>query len=490
LGAQEHSSQVYCVHQSENRQSQISCDFGTGRILASCRRVGHSVSVGTQVDTSAQTLLAHSDSFRVSFQSKLFKRTLITTLVLLFIAILSYLAASRPVDFPVYHYGTRHMLAGSGPLYGPQSGIGWPQIYRYPPLFLVLFIPFALLPLRLAAILWAALKFGVLGLLARALFFRLRTRSLGLQLLSLVPVLPYLAVELHYGNAQFFVFALVAAALLFLDERPTLAAVALALAISVKVWPLFFVPYLMARKRVRLAGIALMFTAGFTLVPAGYFGWHENASLLHQWADQEFGVAMTAGEPAIVGFPSQSMHSILMRFLGSVDYANLTDANYPKLNLATLDPRLLEFLWFILAAAGYAGLLALARREHSDDLTTHSIAFCALLLLQPFTQIGDLVILLWPIAIAVAALRDQAALPAWGRAALYLALSLMVLKPLVPTREMQRFLQVAGVDFAALSLLTAGLIGKYLRRPERVSNSVSFRQLIPIHVDPRDKKIS
>jgi hypothetical protein len=97
---------------------------------------------------------------------------------------------------------------------------------------------------------------------------------------------------------------------------------------------------------------------------------------------------------------------------------------------------------------------------------------------------------MWPIAIAVAALRDQAALPAWGRAALYLALSLMVLKPLVPTLEMQRFLQVAGVDFAALSLLTAGLIGKYLRRPERVSNSVSFRQLIPIHVDPRDKKIS
>jgi hypothetical protein len=178
------------------------------------------------------------------------------------------------------------------------------------------------------------------------------------------------------------------------------------------------------------------------------------------------------------------MHSVLMRFLGSVNYANLTDANYPKLNVATLDLRLLEFVWLILATAGYAGLLLLARREpNSDDLTTHSIAFCALLLLQPFTQIGDLVILLWPIAIAVAALHDKAAIPKWGRTALYLALSLMVLKPLVPTREMQRLLQVAGVDFAALSLLTAGLLGKYLRTRDKERIRYQLVGIAPVRVD-------
>jgi glycosyl transferase family 87 len=454
--------------------------------LASFRRIGASVDVVTQVDTAAQRVPAGNRSFRLFLKSKLFNRASVATLILLLIAVLSYVAARRPVDFPVYHYGTRHMLAGNGPLYGPQSGIGWPQIYRYPPLFLVLFIPFALLPLGLAAIIWAALKFCVLALLVRALFFRLRTRGLGLQLLSLVPVLPYLAVEFHYGNAQFFVFALVAAALLCLDERPILAAVVLALAISVKVWPLFFVPYLMVRKRMRVAGMALLFTAVFALVPAGYFGWHENTFLLHQWADQEFGVAMTAGEPAVVGFPSQSMHSVLMRFFGSINYANLTDANYPKLNVTTLDPRFLEVLWLILAAAGYIGLLLLARRQPKfDDLTIHSIAFCALLLLQPFTQIGDLVILLWPIAIAVSALHDKTDLPRWGRATLYLALSLMVLKPLVPTREMQRFLQVAGVDFAALSLLTAGLVGKYLRTRDKKRILYQLAEVVPVRVDSR-----
>jgi len=151
----------------------------------------------------------------------------------------------------------------------------------------------------------------------------------------------------------------------------------------------------------------------------------------------------------------------------SLNYAGLTDSNYPKLNLATFDPRVVELLWLILAAAGYIGLLLLARRKSQcEDLTTSSIAFCALLLLQPFTQIGDLVILLWPIAAAVAALYDDADLPAWVRTALYVALSLMVLKPLVPTREMQRLLQVAGVDFAALFLLAVGLVGKCLRSRE------------------------
>ena len=389
-------------------------------------------------------------------------RTFVTALVLIVIALLTYVAAQRSVDFPVYHYGTRHMLARNGPLYGPKSGIGWPQVYRYPPLFLVFFVPFALLPLRFAALVWAALKFVVLGFLGQALFSRFRTVGLGLQLLSVLPALPYLAVEFHYGNVQFFIFALVAAAFLWVDKRPLLAAVILALAISLKVWPLFFVPYLLARKRLLVGGLALVLTAGFTLLPAAYFGWHANASLLHQWAKQEFGTAATRGEPAVIGFPSQSLHSVLMRFLTSLNYAGLTDSNYPKLNFTSFDPRAVELLWVVLAAAGYIGLLLLAHKNKSEGLTMDSIAFCAFLQLQPFTQIGDLVILLWPVAAVVAELYYNEELPAWVRAALYLALSMIVLKPLVPTREAQRFLQVAGIDFVALCLLTVGLIATHL----------------------------
>ena len=399
-------------------------------------------------------------------------------LAVICVAVLSYFASLHSVDFPVYHYAARNMLSRIGPMYGPQSGIGWPQVYRYPPLFLLLFIPFALLPLRLAAIIWAALKFAVLGLFARALFSRLRIYGHGLQFLSLLPALPYLAVEFHYGNVQFFVFALIGVGFLLLEQRPFLAAFALALAISIKVWPLFFVPYLVARKRTAVAGLTLALSVLLTLLPAGYFGWHTNASLLHQWADQELGVASTAGEPGLVGFPSQSLHSVLMRFFVSLNYAELTDSNYPKLNLGNFDPRAVEVLWLLLAAAGYAGLLLLARRAKSNDLTVHAVAFCALLLLQPFTQIGDLVILFWPIAVAIGVLRDDRDLSAWTRAALYTAMSLMVLKPLIPDRNAQRLLQVLGVDFAATSLLAAALIAKCLRPPRRAMMAMPKEELV------------
>lgn len=420
--------------------------------------------------------LADARSWGASVSGRCVFRALVAALAVIGVAALSYVAARRSVDFPVYHYAVRKMLSGTGPMYGPQSGIGWPQVYRYPPLFLLLFIPFALLPLRLAAIIWAALKFVALGLLARALFQRLRIYGQGLQLLSLLPALPYLAVEFHYGNVQFFVFALVGAALLCVEERSFLAASALALAISIKVWPLFFVPYLVARKRTVVAALSVALAVLLTLLPAAYFGWQTNGSLLHQWAQQELGTASAAGEPALVGFPSQSLHSVLMRFFVSLNYSELTDPHYPKLNVGNFDRRTVEALWFVLAAAGYMGLLLLAWRAKSNDLRVHAIAFCALLLLQPFTQMGDLVILLWPIAVATATLRDDADLPAWTRPALYSAMALMVLKPLVPDRNAQRLFQVLGVDFAATSLLAAGLIGTCLWRIRRAAIGATVRE--------------
>ena len=321
--------------------------------LNSYQDLGRLADAAVHVRASTRPALRDSRFPFAPVTSKRVYRVIVVALVVICVAALSYIAALRSVDFPVYHYTARTMLSRTGPMYGPQSGIGWPQVYRYPPLFLLLFIPFALLPLRLAAIIWAALKFAVLALLARGLFSRLRIHGLGLQFLSLLPALPYLAVEFHYGNVQFFVFALIAAAFLLLERRPSLAAFALGLAISIKVWPLFFVPYLLARKRAAVAVLAAALTVILTLLPAGYFGWQTNASLLHQWAHQELGVASTAGEPGLVGFPSQSLHSVLMRFFVSLNYAALTDSNYPKLNLANFDPRTVEALWLMLGAAGY-----------------------------------------------------------------------------------------------------------------------------------------
>src|SRR5215470_3269306 len=117
------------------------------------------------------------------------------------------------MDFRVYHFGARGVFNGTRPVYGLTSGLGWPMHYRYPPLFLLLFAPFALLPLGPAAVVWFVLKVVLLVWLVRKLrssigFFSPPPRGEEGKMgkILLVPILliaPYLIEELRYGNAQF-----------------------------------------------------------------------------------------------------------------------------------------------------------------------------------------------------------------------------------------------------------------------------------------------
>jgi hypothetical protein len=380
-------------------------------------------------------------------------------IALILVLLLSEYAARRPVDFPVYYAAVRAMLTGNAPIYGPTSGVGWPQVYRYPPLFLLLFLPFALLPFRLAAILWAAPKFLILYFLTRALFTRLSLDGWLPRVLAVVPAIPYLALEFHYGNVQFYVFSLVALALLCLKKRPSLAALALALGISIKAWPLFFVPYCMALGYRRVVLWTMGIALAFTLIPTAFFGPLRYAGLLKAWGAQELGVAATPGEPGIIGFPSQSLHSVMMRYFVSLDYSKLPDPHYPKFNLTAVDSGAIEAAWVALSVAGYAALLFLASTQRkTDGLVIHAIAFCSYVLLQPFTQSGDLVVLLWPIVVAAALLHGSAKLPSGARTALWAALFLMTFKTLLPGAAMHRALEVLGLDFWLACLLTAGLL--------------------------------
>jgi hypothetical protein len=400
-----------------------------------------------------------------------FQNTFLKAGALLVLLLLSGYAARRPVDFPVYYVAARAMLSGN-PFYGPASGMWWP--YRYPPLFLFLFLPLALLPLHCAAVLWAALKFAALYLLTRALFLRLRQEKVSFWFFAMIPTVPYLALEFHYGNAQFLVFALVAAALLALDKHPAWAVLALALGISIKVWPLFFVPYLLAIGRRRVAVWTIAVALGLTLAPAAFFGPHKFVQLAEQWGTQEFGVALAAGEPSIIGFPSQSLHSVMMRYFVSLDYSKLSDPHYPKFNVAAANPGVVEWVWALLAVAGYTMLLLFAHREIGGDaLAVHGVAFCGLLLLQPFTQTTDMVVLLWPIVVAAAYLRRGGGSPRWARATLYVSLSLMTLQALLPTAAVHRTLEVLGTNFWLTCLLAAGLVGMCRQNPQTARASAA-----------------
>jgi hypothetical protein len=380
---------------------------------------------------------------------------LIYLLLALAVPIVIYDAARMWSDFVVYHHTGRALLEAGGPLYGPHSGLGWPQYFRYPPLFILLFLPFAILPLPVAAGLWAALKFVVLYFLVRSLARRLKFPSSGYWWLIPLACAPFLIQEFRNGNVQFLVFALVASALLALPERPRLAAVALGFAVILKVWPLFFVPYLAARRQYRVVAITLGVVVLLALVPAVYFGWSGNADLLHQWVEQEWGTGSLSNA---IWYPSQSLGGILNTYLNKTDRSKWPDPNYPDLQLFSVDPAVIRIIWITLVGVAYSTLLWVARRKSdSPSWLTDALAFAALPLLQPFAHRIVFVVLLWPLMV-VAAVLSREGLTARSKYLLYVAATIFVIEPFLPGSKLHRLLEIGGLDFLATSLLAVGLL--------------------------------
>jgi len=315
------------------------------------------------------------------------KRIVVSGACLAFVLGFAYYVARHPMDFRVYYYGSRGVFDGTRPVYGFTSGLGWPMHYRYPPLFLLIFAPFALLPISWGAAVWLLLKVvALVGLLKMAFEHGLKPAADGRHsaLIAFLFIAPYLVEEFRYGNAQFFIFALAAAALLLANEWPIVSGASLALGISVKVWPLFLLPYLAVRRKWRAVSYTLVFVTLLALLPGFYFGFASNFRLLGEWFSQETHTQLSENE---IWFPNQSLRGVLMRYLTVVDYSQVPDSNYTQVNILSLDPALVRQIWIGFSIAAYAGFLWLAnRRRYMADLLSQGLAFCLIAVLEPFTQ--------------------------------------------------------------------------------------------------------
>jgi hypothetical protein len=350
------------------------------------------------------------------------------------------------VDLHVYHAAARSFFLLSGPMYGPNQEFGWPQLYRYPPLFLCLFRPLASLPLSAVAGIWAGLEVSLLGPLVSIWYRRYTPSRLAPALcLSAFLLLPYLLYELQTGNVQLFLVEMVCLALLLADECPFVASLLLGLATAIKVWPAFVLPFLGARGHWRIGVQSLSATAVFTVAPGFWLGWINLFHLLKQWFLQERRINALLGER---WYPSQSLRGVMLRYLTRMDYSGLPDQNYRHVNLVSLPSWEVRQFWLTLAIV--LGLLALlwAYRCASDG-AAYSIFFCSLLIIQPNVRGTIYIALLWPVLYAGVVLTDPKA-PRFARWVLMAAAALAVLKPLAPGATSQRLAQVLGIDFFAV----------------------------------------
>ncbi|MGH9486859.1 MAG: glycosyltransferase family 87 protein [Terriglobales bacterium] len=390
-------------------------------------------------------------------------------------AALALLRPDKAIDFHVYYLNARHYFSGA-PMYGPDSGTGWAGgVYRYPPIFLDLFRPLTLLPLPAAAAMWAAGQLLAGGALLIALRRRWGLRDAAAFWPAMLLLAPYFIQELRYGNAQFYVVAMVMAA--FVTERPLARGFWLGWAAALKVWPLFFLPCLLARRRWRAAGAMAAWAAGWTLLPALWRGWGQQLKLLGQWLAQERGIAALSATAGELWYPGQSLHDVLARYLRIIDYARLQDARYPQIAWLHLSAVAFDRLWWILAVVLTVALLLFLARAAGERDALVAFMFCALMVLEPHVHRLILVTLLWP-ALWLCAQWARGRLRGGPRSLTFwfwLAFAAAVLEPLVPGAGRQRVMQAYGVDFFLVVLPFTGMTAWWAlgQRAYRASNGLA-----------------
>jgi hypothetical protein len=309
-------------------------------------------------------------------------------------------ATIHSVDFPVYHHTARQVLAGNYELYPPEAYGGQPfpsQGFRYAPAVAVLFVPFGWLPLELAALVFFALKLAALWYVGAtvARHVGLSGRRRRVLLVAFLVVGGYVVEELHFGNAHFFCIALMVFAYDQAESGHALKpAVALAVAIAMKLTPLALLAYFAIRRRWFLCVSTIAILGLLVVLPGAVIGSAENARQLRAFA--------TYATEKIEEGDNYSLRGALVRYLtpGHVDASHL-DASVAKLSATAVNS-----IWVLgLAGLGLAALAALWRDV--DDpvirLLEFSIVLTGIVLASPHTQRRYFVTLYVP-AVALVAL--------------------------------------------------------------------------------------
>ena len=191
-------------------------------------------------------------------------------------------------DFLVYQLAGKAVLDGVD-FYTVEDPHGWK--YIYPPPFAILMVPFALLPLFWAVLIWYALSVALTLWAVQMCVTMVRDslkfsrHPLWLYALPTFLVLGWYMSAVTRGQASVILLWLVIAAIFWQWKgRETPAAICLAGAVLLKVFPVLLLGYFAWRRRWRFLIIALLAIAvGALVLPAAVLGWQKNCAYLGEW---------------------------------------------------------------------------------------------------------------------------------------------------------------------------------------------------------------
>ncbi|MBI3088500.1 MAG: DUF2029 domain-containing protein [Candidatus Omnitrophica bacterium] len=308
------------------------------------------------------------------------------------------------MDFEVYRFiGERVLTGDTAHLYAPTTSER--MVFKYAPCWAILFAPLGALSSHAGGVLWSALNvlwLTLTGWLADRLCRLLSLRPAPwLAIAAVVLLVRPITAEFLLGQADL-LWGVLIAAFLYAEAsgRRWLAALWLALAVSLKLPALLFLIYAGCRRRWAPIGrtlvclAALNLSAAWLLLPAQPLG------LFRAW----FGALATSGTTYAFDISNQSLLALAGRLLRQDGYG---------LNVAVLSDATVMLLTAIAQLLAFAALVRPARPALPDRvrlILDGALLTVFVVLFSPSGWLATYTVLLSPVALALALLLARPAL--------------------------------------------------------------------------------
>ena len=234
--------------------------------------------------------------------------------VLIVVSLYGILRSQRSglVDFPVPRLAAERFLAHES-LYVPEDGH---YQYKYFPAFALLMVPFTWMPKQAGEVVWFTLTVAMAWLLLHVSVAALpdrRRAARTLFWLALLLTTKFLVKELGFGNFNLPLALLLVGAVIAAQRGSVMTAGALvAAAVFVKPYALVLVPWIAWRLGWRALIVFGLVLAGGLVLPAAFYGWQGNVTLLKSW----YAVVTETTAPNLMSAENISFASMWAKWIG------------------------------------------------------------------------------------------------------------------------------------------------------------------------------
>jgi len=263
----------------------------------------------------------------------------------------------RFADFHVYYYTGQKMLKGEN-VYDAKAyredGIA---NFKYPPLFALFTSLFALTNELAAATIWFILNYIFLILFmfysGKLIFSKEQDYKYRnwIYFWSLFMTSRFCLDNFTEGQVNFLMMATLLLGLYFANKKKDLlGGMFIGFSIFIKYMGLIFLPYLIIKKRFKLAFFIILSFILFSMLPILFLGWQRNLSLQNDYLPQVFSTSLDFS--SLSDYSNQSIWSIILRYLSTHGNYGINLFSLSDYNLGIISGFIVCLLFFICLIKG------------------------------------------------------------------------------------------------------------------------------------------